>query len=33
MRENFGLLREIVGKLTSMAQYVTHNNNGPQKLP
>ena len=28
VRENDGLLREIVGRLTSMAQDVTHNTNG-----
>ena len=31
MRENFGILREIVKRLTSMAKYLTQNTNGPDK--
>ena len=29
MRKNVGLLREIVSRLTPLAEYTTHNTNGP----
>ena len=32
VRENVGLMREIDGRFTSMAQDVAHNTNGPSQI-
>ena len=32
VRENIGLLREVIGRLKSMGQYVTHKTNGRKTI-